>query len=67
MAKRKLKVKVSGYAIVSDALNSAVVAAMNKCDKYCEPALTNAQRDLIANHLDNYFWIALDDAGAEVE
>ena len=64
---RKLKVKTSGYRIVSDALDSAIQSAMNKADKWCNVSLEEQQRVVLAEQVVNYFWTALEDAGAEIE
>lgn len=67
MKKRRVKVKVNPYLVVSDALDSAIVSAMNKTDKYAPEPLTESQRASIAQHLTSYFWLALDEAGVEIK
>lgn len=66
MPKRRIVVKTNSYTVVSDALHDAVARGMNKADKYCEEQLTDSQRALLAEHIVNYFWCALEEAGAEI-
>lgn len=64
---KRIKVKVNPYLVLTDALDSAIVSAMNKTDKYAPEPLTESQRASIAQHLNNYFWLALDEAGVELK
>jgi len=64
---KRVKVKVNPYLVITDALDSAIVSAMNKTDKYETSPLTETQRASIAQHLNNYFWLALDEAGVEIK
>jgi len=66
-AVKRVKVKVNGYTVVQTALDQAIESAMNKCDKYNDPGLTESQRDALRTHLGNYFWLALDEAGVELK
>lgn len=63
----KIRAKISAHGAVSAALESAIQSGMNKCDKYHEGPLTEAQRNLLLQHIDNYFWLALDEAGVELK
>jgi hypothetical protein len=64
---RVVRVKASGHDIVSDALEYAAVRACNRADKYNEEALTSGQRASLEREFVASFWLALDDAGAEVK
>lgn len=66
MSKRKVRVKIEAYRVISDALDSAVESAMNKADKWCEVQLTGAQRNVIATQAANYFWVNLEEIGVEL-
>ena len=63
----RIRVKTSGFRVVSDALDNAIVSAMNKTDKWCETPLSDAQRGMLAQQLVNYFWCAIEETGAEIE
>lgn len=64
--KKKVVVKVNGYDIVVAALEYAAARACNRCDKYNEVALTEAQRSTLAKEFEQSFWLAIEDAGAEI-
>jgi len=57
---------VSAYDVVSAALDSALERGFMRHDKYSEIALEPAQRTLLANEIEQSFWLALDDAGVEL-
>lgn len=63
---RKVKVKVEAYRVINDALASAVESAMNKTDKWCEVALTDGQRNVLATQVESYFWANLEEIGVEL-
>lgn len=65
--KRKIRLRVDSFRLVSDALDSAIQSAMDKTDKWCEPALTDGQRRVLEIQTANYFWLALSEAGVEIE
>jgi len=65
-SKIRVKVKQEGASIIIDALRYAVERGMNRCDKYHVLALTESQRNLLEVEISNSFWLALDDAGAEI-
>jgi hypothetical protein len=58
----RFRLKVDAYKVVSDAIESAVTRGMSRCDKYNDPPLTEAQREVEAS-----FWLALSDAGVEIK
>lgn len=62
---RVIRAKVNAHTVISAALNAAIQSAMNKADKYTEKALTETQRRLLAEHLSNYFWLAVEEDGVE--
>ena len=64
---RVVRVKSSGFDIVSSALDYAAERACTRCDKYNEEPLTESQRATLVREFADSFWIALDDAGAEVK
>lgn len=66
MKRRVIRAKVSTHDVVSVALNYAIERGMNRCDKYHEEPLTEAQRGLLLREVDSSFWLALDDAGVEL-
>ena len=53
--------------VVNDILERAVERGMNRCDKYNEIVLTDAQRDVLLREVVESFWIALEDAGLGVK
>lgn len=65
--KKKVVVKVKGYDIVVAALEYAAARACNRCD-YNEVALTltESQRSTLTKEFEQSFWLAMDDAGAEI-
>lgn len=65
-SKRRIRAKVDAAAVINTALDSAIESAMNKTDKYNPEALTDGQRATLTNHLSNYFWLAIEDAGVEI-
>jgi hypothetical protein len=65
---KALRVKVAApHQILEETLERAVERGMNRCDKYTEEALTDAQRGLLLREVVESFWIALEDAGLEVK
>lgn len=63
----KAEVKVNLYTILAAALEGAVISGMNKADKYSDVALTEVQRGLLLQHIPNYFWLNVEEAGLEFE
>jgi hypothetical protein len=63
----KIKINKNPYDILSTALENAIYAGMNKTDKYCEEQLTKSQRSLLLNHIDNYFFLNLEEEGVIFE
>jgi len=67
MKRKAVRVRVDGYAVVSEALRNGILGAMNKTDKYHERPLTDMQRGLLERHIADYFWLAIDEAGVEIK
>lgn len=63
----KVRVKVDAHRVIGDALDSAIESGMNKTDKWCEYPLTAPQRNALRSQIDNYFWLALEEAGVELK
>lgn len=64
--KKKIRIKVNAFRIVSNALDAAIERGMNRCDKYNPEPLTEGQRRVLETEVVNSFWTALEDAGAEI-
>lgn len=63
---RKIHVKTDAYRVIDEALAAAIEGGMNRCDKWCEETLTDAQRSVLPSQITNRFWTALEEAGVEL-
>lgn len=64
--KVRVQAKVDLYGIVNDVIWAAVEWGMNKHDKYVEGELSPQSRQLLHQHIENYFWIELEERGVEL-
>jgi hypothetical protein len=62
----RIRLKVDSRGIVQEALEFAIERGMNRCDKYSETPLSDCQRATLKHEIDQSFWLALEDRGAEI-